>query len=112
KNKLVRDMKIGVNVGKPRVSYRETITGQANDVRGLFKKQSGGRGQFGDAVVTVMPITPEEAEAADREVARGDDGAVGLAGDLAGLEHEKALEFFSSRRDECVRISQPLAAHA
>jgi len=31
---------------------------------------------------------------------------------LAGLEHEKALEFFSSRRDECVRISQPLAAHA
>jgi elongation factor G len=63
KNKLVRDMKVGVNVGKPRVSYRETITGQANDVRGLFKKQTGGRGQFGDAVVTVMPITPEEAEA-------------------------------------------------
>ena len=44
KNKLTRDMKIGVNVGKPRVSYRETITGQANEVRGLFKKQSGGRG--------------------------------------------------------------------
>ena len=63
KNKLVRDMKVGVNVGKPRVSYRETITGQANDVRGLFKKQTGGRGQFGDAVVTVMPITPEQAEA-------------------------------------------------
>ncbi|MFM1822672.1 MAG: Elongation factor [Planctomycetota bacterium] len=63
KNKLIRDMKVGVNVGKPRVSYRETITGQANDVRGLFKKQSGGRGQFGDAVVTVMAITPEEAEA-------------------------------------------------
>ena len=63
KNKLTRDMKVGVNVGKPRVSYRETITGSADQVRGLFKKQSGGRGQFGDAVVSVSPITAEEAEA-------------------------------------------------
>ena len=63
KNKLTRDMKIGVNVGKPRVAYRETIVGTAKDVRGLFKKQTGGRGQYGDAVVTVSPITKEEAEA-------------------------------------------------
>lgn len=63
KNKLVRDMKINVRVGQPRVSYRETITGIAADVRGKFVKQTGGRGQFGDAVVTVSPITPEEAEA-------------------------------------------------
>jgi elongation factor G len=71
KNKLVRDMKIGVNVGKPRVSYRETITGMAKDVRGLFKKQTGGRGQYGDAVVTIMPITPEEAEAEGLEMENG-----------------------------------------
>jgi len=63
KNKLTRDMKIGVNVGKPRVAYRETITGRAERVRGLFKKQTGGRGQYGDAYVTVEPITPEQAEA-------------------------------------------------
>ena len=62
KNKLVRDMKVGVNVGRPRVSYRETVTGEAKDVRGLFKKQSGGRGQFGDAIISLGPITPEEAE--------------------------------------------------
>ena len=62
KNKLVRDMKVGVQVGRPRVSYRETILGGASDVRGLFKKQSGGRGQFGDAVVSVSPITAAEAE--------------------------------------------------
>ncbi len=71
KNKLVRDMKIGVNVGKPRVSYRECITGTAKDVRGLFKKQSGGRGQYGDAVVTISPITPEEAAAAELEMENG-----------------------------------------
>ena len=62
RNKLIRDMKIGVKTGKPRVSYRETITGTAKDVRGKFVKQSGGRGQYGDAVVTVSPITEEEIE--------------------------------------------------
>jgi elongation factor G len=62
KNKLVRDMKIGVNVGTPRVSYRETITGVAANVRGKFVKQTGGRGQYGDAVLSVEPITMEQAE--------------------------------------------------
>jgi len=62
KNKLVRDMKIGVEVGKPRVSYRETIQGEALNVRGLFKKQTGGRGQFGDVIINLYPCTKEEAE--------------------------------------------------
>jgi len=66
KNKLVRDMKVGVRVGKPRVSYRETIQNTAADVRGLFKKQTGGRGQYGDAVLTLSPCT--EAQAADEEL--------------------------------------------
>ncbi len=63
KNKLVRDMKIGVEVGKPRVSYREAIAGTANNVRGLFKKQTGGRGQFGDCTINLMPYTAEQAAA-------------------------------------------------
>jgi len=63
KNRLVRDMKVNVNVGRPRVSYRETIMGPAKDVRGKFVKQSGGRGQFGDVVLSVSPITREQAEA-------------------------------------------------
>ena len=64
KNKLQRDMKIGVAVGKPRVSYRETITSKAEWVRATFKKQTGGRGQFGDCTIHVEPFTEEEAEAA------------------------------------------------
>ena len=62
KNKLVRDMKVGVEVGKPRVSYRETITGSAKEVRGVFKK-TGGRGQFGDCIINIEPFTAEQAEA-------------------------------------------------
>ncbi len=62
KNKLTRDMKIGVNIGTPRVSYRETVRGSAQ-ARGTHKKQTGGRGQYGDATVTVEPCTHEQAEA-------------------------------------------------
>jgi len=62
KNKLLRDMKIGVEVGRPRVSYREAIKGSANGCRGLFKKQSGGRGQFGDCTINIEPYTAEQAE--------------------------------------------------
>jgi elongation factor G len=63
KNKLVRDMKINVNVGKPKVSYREAITRKAEYVRGLFKKQTGGRGKFGDATISIEPFTAEQAAA-------------------------------------------------
>jgi elongation factor G len=55
-----RDMKIPVNVGRPRVSYRESINGTA-EARGLHKKQSGGRGQFGDCHLKVEPYTAEQA---------------------------------------------------
>jgi len=71
KNKLVREKKINVNVGTPRVSYRETITGQAKDVRGKFVKQTGGRGQYGDAVLTVTPITAAEAKEEGLEMKNG-----------------------------------------
>ncbi|MEL7087916.1 MAG: elongation factor G, partial [Planctomycetota bacterium] len=70
--KLTRDMKIGVNVGTPRVAYKECITGSA-EARGIHKKQSGGRGQFGDCTINVSPITEEEAEA---EELKWQDGVV------------------------------------
>jgi len=63
KNKITRDMKVNVEVGQPRVSYREAIQASAKDVRGLFKKQTGGRGQFGDCTINLEPYSAEQAEA-------------------------------------------------
>jgi len=64
-NKLKRDMKIGVTVGKPKVSYRETVTKKAEWVRGKFVKQTGGRGQFGDCTINLEPFTAAEAAEAE-----------------------------------------------
>lgn len=65
KNKLTRDEKINVEVGKPQVAYRESILGSAMTVRGKFVKQTGGRGQFGDVTINLEPFTAEQAAAAE-----------------------------------------------
>ena len=62
--KLRRDMKVGVIVGQPRVAYKECISGEA-EARGIHKKQTGGRGQFGDCTIKVYPMTEEEAKEAE-----------------------------------------------
>lgn len=54
-DRLQREFKVGVNVGKPQVAYRETIKGHAENVEGKFVRQSGGRGQYGHAVVSIAP---------------------------------------------------------
>jgi elongation factor G len=58
KLRLTRDYKVDVQVGKPKVSYRETITGKAENVSYKHVKQSGGRGQYGHAVINVEPFDP------------------------------------------------------
>ena len=63
-HKLMRDMKVGVHVGRPRVAYKETILAAA-EARGLHKKQTGGRGQFGDCTITLEPFTAKQAEEAE-----------------------------------------------
>ncbi|SFV12994.1 elongation factor G [Pseudoduganella namucuonensis] len=54
-DRMRREFGVEATVGKPQVAYRETITRKATDVEGKFVKQSGGRGQYGHAVLTVEP---------------------------------------------------------
>lgn len=58
RNKLTRDMKVDVRVGKPRVAYKEAIT-QKVQAEGRFVRQTGGRGQYGHVVLTVEPSFDE-----------------------------------------------------
>jgi elongation factor G len=53
-DRLKREFKVEVNQGKPQVEYKEAITRQAKH-RETYKKQSGGRGKFGDIVFTLEP---------------------------------------------------------
>jgi elongation factor G len=55
-DRLMREYKIGANVGKPQVAYRETITAEAEG-EGRFIRQTGGRGQYGHAKIRVWPLT-------------------------------------------------------
>ncbi|PLZ00043.1 elongation factor G [Burkholderia sp. WAC0059] len=54
-DRMKREFGVEATVGKPQVAYRETIRATATDVEGKFVKQSGGRGQYGHAVITLEP---------------------------------------------------------
>lgn len=57
-DRLKREFKVEVNEGQPQVEYKETITRNA-DHREVYKKQSGGRGKFGDIVFEMSPADEE-----------------------------------------------------
>lgn len=54
-DRLLREFKVEANVGKPQVSYRETITKTLDSVEGKFVRQSGGKGQYGHVVIKMEP---------------------------------------------------------
>ncbi len=56
-DRLSREFGVGANVGKPKVAYKETITASAKG-EGRFVRQTGGRGQYGHAKVTIEPAEP------------------------------------------------------
>ena len=57
-DRLLREFKVEANVGKPQVSYKETIRGKA-DVEEKYIRQSGGRGQYGHVKIKIEP-NPEK----------------------------------------------------
>ena len=54
-DRLKREFKVEANEGKPQVNYKEAISKTVENWREVYKKQSGGRGKFGDIIVTVGP---------------------------------------------------------
>jgi elongation factor G len=58
-DRMKREFKVEANVGRPQVSYRETIRSTATKVEGKFVKQTGGSGQYGVVYIDVEPIPGE-----------------------------------------------------
>ena len=56
-DRLKREFKVECTVGKPQVSYKETIRNKVK-VQGKFARQSGGRGQYGDVWLEMEPLEP------------------------------------------------------
>jgi elongation factor G len=58
-DRMLREFKVDANVGRPQVSYRETIRAQAQKVEGRFVRQTGGSGQYGIVYIDVEPAPGE-----------------------------------------------------
>jgi len=69
-DRLMREFKIGANVGRPQVAYRETITKEAAG-EGRFVRQTGGRGQYGHAKIRIWPTTDGTEFAFENEITQG-----------------------------------------
>ncbi|MXX60023.1 MAG: elongation factor G [Holophagales bacterium] len=64
-DRLIREFRVGANVGRPQVAYRETITLESAG-EGRFVRQSGGRGQYGHCLLRVRPFEGEGLEFEDK----------------------------------------------
>ena len=60
-DRLKREFKVEVNQGEPQVEYKEAVT-KATQHRETYKKQSGGRGKFGDIVFEMGPADEDLKE--------------------------------------------------
>ena len=56
-DRLKREFGVEASVGKPQVAYKETLT-RAAEGHGLFKRQTGGRGQYGNCKIRLFPKDP------------------------------------------------------
>jgi elongation factor G len=52
-DRLLREFRVDANIGRPQVAYRETVRRRTENVEGRFVRQTGGRGQYGHAVISI-----------------------------------------------------------
>jgi len=60
-DRMLREFGVQANVGRPQVAYRESLTKPARG-EGRFVRQTGGRGQYGHAVIEVEPLPVDEGQ--------------------------------------------------
>ncbi len=70
-DRLLREFRVEGNVGRPQVSYRETIGRAAEKIQGRFVRQTGGSGQYGDVVINLFPQEPGTGYEFDDKIVGG-----------------------------------------
>jgi elongation factor G len=70
-DRLKREFNVDANVGRPQVAYRETISKPVERVQGKFVRQTGGSGQYGDAVINLHPQEPGAGYEFDDKIVGG-----------------------------------------
>ncbi len=70
-DRMMREFNVQANVGKPRVSYRETISKEIQKVEHKYVKQSGGRGQYGHVVFSLEPLERGSGVQFENKIVRG-----------------------------------------
>src|SRR3712207_109926 len=58
-DRMLREFKVEANIGRPQVSYRETVRGTAQKIEGRFVRQTGGSGQYGIVYIDLEPAPGE-----------------------------------------------------
>jgi elongation factor G len=61
-DRMLREFKVEANIGRPQVSYRETVRGEATKIEGRFVRQTGGSGQYGIVYIDIEPAPGEGFE--------------------------------------------------
>jgi elongation factor G len=67
-DRLKREFNVDANVGRPQVAYRETVSRPVEKIEGRFVRQTGGRGQYGHAVINMEPFEGGGYEFVDKIV--------------------------------------------
>jgi elongation factor G len=70
-DRLKREFNVDANVGRPQVAYRETISKPVERVQGKFVRQTGGSGQYGDAIINLYPQEPGAGYAFEDKIVGG-----------------------------------------
>ena len=69
-DRLRREFNVEANIGKPQVSYRETIRGKVRQ-EGKFVRQSGGKGQYGHCIIEMEPLEPGSGYVFENKIVGG-----------------------------------------
>jgi len=85
RDRMFREFKVEANAGKPQIAYRETITKGAEG-EGKFIRQSGGRGQYGHAIIDIAPVERGKGITIDNKVTGGRIPREFIPAVIAGIE--------------------------